>query len=254
VTERVNVLGVGISAVNMTQALEKIDGWINRGEREYVCVCPVHSVMECRRSAQLRAVFNAAGMVTPDGVPIVWVARAGGYRQVSRVYGPDLMLAELDRSDQNHHRHFFYGGGPGVARLLAQRMQARFPGLTVSGIFEPPFAPLDQLCTPETAATINEAKPDVVWIGMSSPKQDLWMARMRPLLDAPVLIAVGAAFDFHSGTVKQAPLWMQRSGLEWMYRLATNPSRLWRRYLIDNPWFLWELGLQKTGIKKFELA
>jgi N-acetylglucosaminyldiphosphoundecaprenol N-acetyl-beta-D-mannosaminyltransferase len=254
VTERVNVLGVGISAVNMTQALEKIDGWISRGEREYVCVCPVHSVMECRRSAQLRAVFNAAGMVTPDGVPIVWVARAGGYRQVSRVYGPDLMLAELDRSDQNHHRHFFYGGGPGVARLLAQRMQARFPNLTVSGILEPPFAPLDQLCTPETAATINDAKPDVVWIGMSSPKQDLWMARMRPLLDAPVLIAVGAAFDFHSGTVKQAPLWMQRSGLEWVYRLTTDPRRLWRRYLIDNPWFLWELGLQKTGIKKFELA
>jgi N-acetylglucosaminyldiphosphoundecaprenol N-acetyl-beta-D-mannosaminyltransferase len=254
VTERVNVLGVGISAVNMTQALEKIDGWISRGEREYVCVCPVHSVMECRRSAQLRAVFNAAGMVTPDGVPIVWVARAGGYRQVSRVYGPDLMLAELDRSDQKHHRHFFYGGGPGVARLLAQRMQARFPNLTVSGILEPPFAPLDQLCTPETAATINEAKPDVVWIGMSSPKQDLWMARMRPLLDAPVLIAVGAAFDFHSGTVKQAPLWMQRSGLEWVYRLTTDPRRLWRRYLIDNPWFLWELGLQKTGIKKFELA
>jgi N-acetylglucosaminyldiphosphoundecaprenol N-acetyl-beta-D-mannosaminyltransferase len=254
VTERVNVLGVGISAVNMTQALEKIDGWISRGEREYVCVCPVHSVMECRRSAQLRAVFNAAGMVTPDGVPIVWVARAGGYRQVSRVYGPDLMLAELDRSDQKHHRHFFYGGGPGVARLLAQRMQARFPNLTVSGILEPPFAPLDQLCTPETAATINDAKPDVVWIGMSSPKQDLWMARMRPLLDAPVLIAVGAAFDFHSGTVKQAPLWMQRSGLEWVYRLTTDPRRLWRRYLIDNPWFLWELGLQKTGIKKFELA
>ena len=253
-TERVNVLGVGISAVNMTQALEKIDGWISRGEREYVCVCPVHSVMECRRSAQLRAVFNAAGMVTPDGVPIVWVARAGGYRQVSRVYGPDLMLAELDRSDQNHHRHFFYGGGPGVARLLAQRMQARFPNLTVSGILEPPFAPLDQLCTPETAASINDAKPDVVWIGMSSPKQDLWMARMRPLLDAPVLIAVGAAFDFHSGTVKQAPLWMQRSGLEWVYRLTTDPRRLWRRYLIDNPWFLWELGLQKTGIKKFELA
>jgi N-acetylglucosaminyldiphosphoundecaprenol N-acetyl-beta-D-mannosaminyltransferase len=254
VTERVNVLGVGISAVNMTQALEKIDGWISHAERQYVCVCPVHSVMECRRSAQLRTILNAAGMVTPDGVPLVWVARASGYPHVSRVYGPDLMLAELDRSAQNRHRHFFYGGGPGVARLLAQRMQARSPGLTVAGFLEPPFAPLDQLCTPETAATINAAKPDVVWIGMSSPKQDLWMARMRPLLEAPVLIAVGAAFDFHSGTVKQAPLWMQRSGLEWVYRLATDPRRLWRRYLIDNPWFLWELGLQRTGIKKFELA
>jgi N-acetylglucosaminyldiphosphoundecaprenol N-acetyl-beta-D-mannosaminyltransferase len=254
VTERVNILGVGVSAVNMAQALETIDGWVSAGERRYVCVCPVHSVMECRRSPTLRTIFNAAGMVTPDGVPLVWVARAGGYRHVSRVYGPDLLLAELDRSAQNHHRHFFYGGGPDVARTLAERMQARFPGLQMAGILEPPFAPLDQLCTPETAATINAAKPDVVWIGMSSPKQDLWMARMRPLLEAPVLIAVGAAFDFHSGKVRQAPLWMQRSGLEWVYRLTTDPRRLWRRYLIDNPWFLWELGLQKTGIKKFELA
>jgi len=254
VVERGNILGVGVGALNMTLALEQIDEWVSSRDRQYVCVCPVHSIMECRRSAEVRRIFNAAGMVTPDGMPVVWVARASGHPDVSRVYGPDLMLAELGRSSRTGHRHFFYGGGPGVAVRLSARMQEHFPGLGLAGAYEPPFAPLDELCGENTARMINEARPDVVWIGMSSPKQDRWMARMRPLLDAPVLIAVGAAFDFHSGTVKQAPIWMQRSGLEWVYRLATDPRRLWRRYLVDNPWFLWELGLQKSGLKKFELA
>jgi N-acetylglucosaminyldiphosphoundecaprenol N-acetyl-beta-D-mannosaminyltransferase len=254
VIDRVNVLGVGVSAVNMATALEVIDEWVRKRERHYVCVCPVHSIMECRRSGEVQHIFNSAGMVTPDGMPLVWVARASGHPEVSRVYGPDLMLAELDASSHSGHRHFFYGGGPGVARRLAERMQARFPGLAVAGVHEPPFAPLDQLCNDETATLINDARADVVWIGMSSPKQDRWMARMRARLDAPVLIAVGAAFDFHSGSVSQAPRWMQSSGLEWTYRLATDPRRLWRRYLVDNPWFIWELGLQKSGLKKFELA
>ena len=252
--DRVNILGIGVSAVNMEQALGRIDGWVKAGKREYVCVCPVHSIMECRRSQQVRHIFNAAGMVTPDGMPVVWVARWSGFPHVSRVYGPDLMLAEMERSVASGHRHFFYGGGPGVSARLAGMMQKRFPGIAIAGVHEPPFAPLDELCTPETAEVINAARPDVVWVGMSSPKQDRWMARMRPMLDAPVLIAVGAAFDFHSGAVRQAPPWMQRSGLEWAFRLATEPRRLWRRYLVDNPWFLWELALQKTGIKKFELA
>jgi N-acetylglucosaminyldiphosphoundecaprenol N-acetyl-beta-D-mannosaminyltransferase len=252
--ERVNVLGVGVSAVNMDQALERIDRWVSSRERHYVCVCPVHSIMECQRSPEVRAIFNSAGMVTPDGMPVVWVARMSGFPNVRRVYGPDLMLAELQRSQTSGHRHFFYGGGPGVADRLADRMRQRFPAIKIAGTYEPPFAPLDQLCTPETAQRINASGADVVWVGMSSPKQDMWMARMRLLLEAPVLIAVGAAFDFHSGAVRQAPLWMQRSGLEWAFRLATDPGRLWRRYLIDNPWFLWELVLQKTGIKKFELA
>ena len=249
--ERVNILGVGVSAIDMSQALDQIDAWIRSGSREYVCVCPVHSIMECRRSAEVRRVFNGAGMVTPDGMPVVWVARSSGHPHVSRVYGPDLMLAELQRL---RHRHFLYGGGPGVAKQLAVTMRERFRGLQVAGVMEPPFASLDELCTPEAAEVINRAGADIVWIGMSSPKQDLWMARMRPLLNAPVLIAVGAAFDFLSGTVPQAPLWMQRSGLEWVHRLATDPRRLWRRYLVDNPWFVWELMLQKSGIKRFELA
>jgi N-acetylglucosaminyldiphosphoundecaprenol N-acetyl-beta-D-mannosaminyltransferase len=249
-TERVNILGVGVSAINMEDALRTVDGWIEKQQRHYVCVCPVHSIMECRRSEEVRRVFNGAGMVTPDGMPVVWVARWSGHHNVDRVYGPDLMLALIERE---RHRHFFYGGGPGVAQRLAAEMKKKFPGLEVAGYLEPPYAPLEELCTPEAAATINATHTDIVWVGMSSPKQDLWMARMRPLLEAPVLIAVGAAFDFHTGTVKQAPRWMQRSGLEWLFRLVTEPRRLWRRYLIDNPWFLWELALQTLRLKTFEL-
>ncbi|HZQ50248.1 MAG TPA: WecB/TagA/CpsF family glycosyltransferase [Candidatus Dormibacteraeota bacterium] len=252
--ERVNVLGVAVSAINMQMALAEIESWIERRERHYVCVCPVHSVMECRRSDEVRRIFNAAGMVTPDGMPIVWTVRASGHPEAARVYGPDLMLALAEQSLKTRRRHFFYGGGPGVAERLVQRLQARFPGLDVVGAYEPPFAPLDELCTDATAALIDHDQPDIVWVGISSPKQDRWMACMRPRLNAPVIIGVGAAFDFHSGTVRQAPLWMQRSGLEWLFRLGTDPRRLWKRYAVDNPWFVWELFLQLSGLKKFELG
>jgi N-acetylglucosaminyldiphosphoundecaprenol N-acetyl-beta-D-mannosaminyltransferase len=251
--ERFNVLGVGIGRLNMELALAAIRDWVASGSRVYVCVCPVHSVMECRRSEEVRRVFNAAGMVTPDGMPLVWAARLQGVPGVERVYGPDLLLAQLADSVAAGHRHYFYGGREGVAESLAAAMKERFPGLRVVGLETPPFGPLDELCTPDAAARINAAKPDVVWVGMSSPRQDLWMARMRGLLDAPVLVAIGAAYDFHTGTVRQAPRWMQRSGLEWLFRLLSEPRRLWRRYVYDNPRFLWEFGLQMLRLRRFEL-
>lgn len=250
--ERVNVLGVGVSAINMDQALGEIDDWVAEGRRGYVCVCNVHSVMECQRSDELRRIFNRAGLVTPDGVPLVWLGRRH-YPGMARVYGPDLMLAELERSPTKRHRHFLYGGGPGIGLRLAETMKSRFPGLQIAGVMEPPFAPLDTLCTPEAAAAINASGADVVWVGVGSPKQERWMARMRPLLEAPVLVGVGAAFDFHSGTVPQAPRWMMRAGLEWLFRLASDPRRLWRRYVIDNPWFLFAVALQGLGLKRYEL-
>jgi len=251
--ERFNVLGVGIGRLNMELALAAIRDWVASGSRVYVCVCPVHSVMECRRSDEVRRVFNAAGMVTPDGMPLVWAARLQGHREVGRVYGPDLLLAQLADSVAAGHSHYFFGGRDGVAERLAAAMNERFPGLRVAGWETPPFGPLDEICTPDAAATINRAGPDVVWVGMSSPRQDLWMARMRELLHAPVLIAIGAAYDFHTGSVRQAPRWMQRSGLEWLFRLASEPRRLWRRYVYDNPRFLWEFGLQTLGLRRFEL-
>ena len=251
--ERFNVLGVGIGQLNMGLALAAIRDWVSSSARVYVCVCPVHSVMECRRSEELRAVFNAAGMVTPDGMPLVWAARLQRVAGVERVYGPDLVLAQLADSLAAGHRHYFYGGREGVAERFAAAMSRRFPGLRVAGWDTPPFGPLDEICTPDAAARINAAGPDIVWVGMSSPRQDLWMARMRELLDAPVLIAVGAAYDFHTGSVRQAPRWMQRSGLEWLFRLLSEPRRLWRRYVYDNPRFLWEFGLQMLRLRRFEL-
>lgn len=252
VRDRINVLGVGVSLVNMDDALDEIARWISKRERGYVCVCNVHSVMDCQRSDDLKRIFNAAGMVTPDGMPLVWLGRTRNPR-VSRVYGPDLMLAELKGSITSGHRHFFFGGGAGIGTRLSDKMGVMFPGIAIAGVLEPPYAPLDDLSTTDIASRINDSNADVVWVGIGSPKQERWMARMRPLLDAPVLIAVGAAFDFHSGTVRQAPGWMQRAGLEWLFRFSTEPRRLWRRYLIDNPWFVWALALQKLGWRRYEI-
>jgi N-acetylglucosaminyldiphosphoundecaprenol N-acetyl-beta-D-mannosaminyltransferase len=246
---RVDVLGVGISPINLDAALGQIDEWILRRSRAYVCVCTVHTVMECRRSADLRKAVNAAGMVTPDGMPLVWLSRLAGHAQVSRVYGPDLMLAELQRSVSTPHRHYLYGGGPGVAETLGEVMRRRFPGVEIVGTFTPPFAPVAELCTPEAVSRINAASADIVWVGISSPKQERWMALMRPHLQAPVLIGVGAAFDFHTGRVRQAPRWIQGSGFEWLFRLSQEPQRLWRRYLVDNPVFLFEIARQALGRK-----
>ncbi len=246
------MLGVGVSAINMELALAEIDRWVAAHEPDYVCVCTVHGVMDCQRFDDLKQIFNQAGLVTPDGMPLVWLGGAK-HPQVSRVYGPDLMLAEFARSQSTGHRHYLYGGLNGTGDRLAARMRARFPGVEIVGVMEPPFAPLGDLASKDTAASINAAGPDVVWVGIGSPKQERWMARMRPLLDASVLIGVGAAFDFHSGAVRQAPRWMQRSGLEWLFRLVIDPRRLWRRYLIDNPWFVWALAMQRLGIRRYEI-
>lgn len=247
------MLGVGISPINMTMAIERLNRWIMERASVYVSVSNVHSVMECQRDPRLRAIVNAAGMTTPDGMPLVWLARHHGHPHVSRVYGPDLMLAELQSSLKTGHRHFFYGGRAGVADRLKAAMEQRFPGISIVGTLSPPLGTAEELCTEETALTINRRQPDIVWVGVSSPKQEFWMACMRSKLEAPVLIGVGAAFDFHSGNVAQAPLWMQRSGLEWLFRLAREPRRLWRRYLIDNPWFLWKVTGQFAGWRRYPL-
>jgi N-acetylglucosaminyldiphosphoundecaprenol N-acetyl-beta-D-mannosaminyltransferase len=235
---RVDILGVNVSAVNMVQTLRTIEGWIATGEKNYVCVTGVHGVMESQRDEDLRRIHNAAGLVTPDGMPLVWVSRLYGHRRVERVYGPDLLLALCTRSARRGHRNYFYGGGEGVAERLAERLRERFPGLKVVGTHSPPFRELSSDEDDEVVQTINRSRPDIVWIGLSTPKQEKWMARHSPRLNAAVLIGVGAAFDFHAGLKKQAPRWMQRNGLEWLYRLGSEPSRLWRRYLRNNPLFV----------------
>ena len=250
---RVNILGVGISAINMDIALDLIEAWIAHRESHYICVTPVHSVMECQRDPELRHICNASGMTTPDGMPLVWLSRLHGYHYVDRVYGPDLMLALCECSARRSYRHFFYGGAEGVPEQLAANLQHRFPGLIIVGIYSPPFRSLTPDEDDQIVQMINDANPDVVWVGLGSPKQERWMAAHIGRLKAPVLIGVGAAFDFLAGRKRQSPRWMQHSGLEWLFRLLTEPRRLWRRYLVNNPLFVLLVLAQALGLRRYSL-
>jgi N-acetylglucosaminyldiphosphoundecaprenol N-acetyl-beta-D-mannosaminyltransferase len=234
---RVDVLGVEISAIDLGVAVEEMGRWIAEGERHYVCVTGVHGVMESQRDPQLRRIHNSSGLTTPDGMPMVWSCHRAGLGEVSRVYGPDLMLAVCDQAVKRGWSMYFYGGAPGVADRLAERLSRRFPGLRVAGTHCPPFRPLTEEEDGAVIEEINGASPDIVWVGLSTPKQERWMWDHRDTLRAAALVGVGAAFDIHSGALPQAPPWMQRCGLEWLYRLLREPRRLWRRYLSNNPRF-----------------
>ena len=249
VAMRVNILGVGVSPINMEMAVNFIFDWIYKREPHYVCVSNVYTIMESQRDPALKRIHNAAGLVTPDGMPLVWLSRLMGFRRVERVCGPDLLLAICERSTRTGFRHFFYGGAPGVAEKLVVRLRSRFPDLRIAGTYSPPFRPLTQEEDLSIVEHINSSKPDIVWVGTGTPKQDHWMGEHVGRLCAPVLVGVGAAFDFHSGSKKQAPRWMQKSGLEWSFRLMTEPRRLWRRYLVNNPLFLWLIFLQALGVR-----
>lgn len=236
--ERVDILGVHVSAIDPPMALAEIERWVTEREQHYVCVTGVHGVMESQRDPQLREIHNRSGLTTPDGMPMVWAGRRAGASWMQRVYGPDLMLAVLERAAERGWTSYLYGGKEGVPEVLADRLAARFPGLRIVGTFSPPFR---SLTADEDAAVvdrINAASPDLVWVGLSTPKQERWMAAHVGRLTAPALLGVGAAFDIHAGTLSQAPRWMQRSGLEWLYRLYREPRRLWRRYLSNNPRFV----------------
>jgi N-acetylglucosaminyldiphosphoundecaprenol N-acetyl-beta-D-mannosaminyltransferase len=243
------VLGVSLSAVSIPIALWRLEGWLADGEPRYVCLAPAHAIMDYRRAPELLRIANEAGMVTPDGMAIVWILRLMGHRNVERVYGPDLMLAACERSLETGWKHFFYGGGPDVAQDLRRRLEERFPSLAIAGTYTPPFRPL----TPdEDRAVIEQIRAsgaDIVWVGISTPKQERWMAEHVGKVGAPVLIGVGAAFDFLSGHKPQAPRWMQRSGLEWLFRLGTEPRRLWRRYA-EYPLFAALVAAQLLGLRR----
>lgn len=250
--KKVNILGVGVSSINPTLALEAINQWIAGEVRTYVCVRDVHGVVCCWSDASLRKIHNQAGMVTPDGMPLTWICRLKGQAQVRRVYGPELMAAACEDGIAKGYRHFLYGGAPGVVEKLSERLRVRFPGLQVCGVWTPPFRALTPDEDRAVVEAINAARPDIVWVGLSTPKQEFWMHAHRSRLQAPLLIGVGAAFDFHAGTKPQAPRWMQRSGLEWLFRLCSEPVRLAPRYLKIIPLFLLLIVLQLTGLCRFE--
>jgi N-acetylglucosaminyldiphosphoundecaprenol N-acetyl-beta-D-mannosaminyltransferase len=246
-----NVLGVSVSAVNMPSAVDDIRAAIQDRVGGYICVTGVHGVMESQRDPALRSIHNSAWLVVPDGMPLVWLSRAAGHRHVGRVYGPDLMLEVCAQSVEWGARHYFYGGNEGVPEDLANRLSERFPGLQVAGTFSPPFRSLSEDEDREIVDMVNAQSPDIVWVGLSTPKQERWMAEHVGRLTAPVMLGVGAAFDFHAGLKPQAPRWMQRSGLEWLFRLATEPRRLWRRYLRNNPTFVALIVAQKLGLRRY---
>jgi N-acetylglucosaminyldiphosphoundecaprenol N-acetyl-beta-D-mannosaminyltransferase len=250
---RANILGVGVSAIRMELALTQVREWITQRASKYVCVTNVHVIMESYRAPKLRSVLNAAGMITPDGVPLVWLCHLQGFHHVQRVYGPDLLLATCEQSLKTGWKHYFYGGGPDVAELLARRLTQRFPDLTIVGWDTPPFRPLTLEEDQAAIDKINASGADIIWVGLGAPKQEYWMADHLGKLTAPVMIGIGAAFDFHAGLKKQAPHWMQSIGLEWLFRLSTEPRRLWKRYLINNPLFVILVFLQWLGIKKYTL-
>ena len=233
------VLGAPVSVIDYEGTIEVMDGLVADRQRGYVCVAPVHAVMEARDDPEMLAALRGATLVVPDGMPVVWAANLLGERLHDRVYGPELMLRYSDRCARVGHRVWLYGGrDQGSLVQLALSMRRRHPGIKVVGGYSPPFRPLTAEEEDNVTAEINAARPDVLWVGIGVPKQEKWMAHMRERLDVPVMCGVGAAFDFHSGRVPMAPRWMQERGLEWVYRTAQEPRRLLPRYLYTNPRFV----------------
>jgi N-acetylglucosaminyldiphosphoundecaprenol N-acetyl-beta-D-mannosaminyltransferase len=251
---RFNVLGTGISVLSLDEARDLMLTVRGRKKMGYVCATGVHGVSEAVRDPAFQEILNRAWFNVPDGMPLVWLGRWHGHGTITRVYGPDLMLAVCDAGRSIGLTHYFYGGAVGVAEELRTRLSARFDGLSVVGTFTPPFRPLNPAELAHLQADVAAKQPDVIWIGLSTPKQERFAAEVAGSLDAGVLVTVGAAFDFHAGRVRQAPRWMQQSGLEWFYRLCMEPRRLWKRYLVNNPLFLIRIGAQLSGLRKYPLA
>lgn len=248
---RVSILGVKVSALNMGLALTQMQTWINDRVPAYVCVAPAHSIMDCINDSNLIPVFNSASMVTPDGMAVVWLLKLRGYSNVDRVYGPDLLLSACQYGLDKGWRHYFYGGTPGVVEELSANLEQHYPGLQIAGVYSPPFRELSEEEDCEVVDRINASQADIVWVGIGSPRQEVWMNQHLDRLKAPVQIGVGAAFDFHARRKKQAPRWIQRSGLEWLFRLVTEPKRLWRRY-IQYPLFVFLVTEQLIGLRKYK--
>lgn len=250
---RVNVLGVGISVLNLPSALAAIADAVRARRKGYICVTGVHGVMEAQTDESFRRILNGAFLCTPDGMPMVWLGKLRGHSEMSRVYGPDLLLDVCAWSETSGCRHFFFGGAPGVAEQLRAKLTGWFPRLQVVGCYTPPFRPLNADEEKQLQEAVRAVRPDILWIGLSTPKQEKFMAEFLPKLDVTLMVGVGAAFDFHAGRVKQAPRWMQRGGLEWFYRLCQEPRRLAKRYLKNNPLFALKIVGQLCGWSKHTL-
>lgn len=244
-----DVLGVQVSAIDLAQAVALADQWLIAGAPGYVCLTGVHGVMEAQSDPALRRILNNATINAPDGMPMSWVGRLQGFQTMDRVFGPDFMLALCELAAARGYRNFLYGGKPGVAQTLSEALCRRFPGLQVVGTYTPPFGPLTEAQERELYNQIRTLRPHIVWVGLSTPKQELFMAQHVKQLEVPLLVGVGAAFDFHTGQIRDCSRWIKRAGLQWLHRLLQDPRRLWRRYLRNNPAFLWKVAWQLAGLR-----
>jgi N-acetylglucosaminyldiphosphoundecaprenol N-acetyl-beta-D-mannosaminyltransferase len=252
--ERANVLGVGVHATNLRAAADLIESAVAKDRKGYVCVTGVHGVMEAQRNVQFKGILDRAMLVVPDGVPTVWIGRWEGHDNMGRVFGPDLMMEVCERSMVSGHTHFLYGGKPGIAEELRETLTKRFPGIRILGTHTPPFRPLSAAEKAQLQREVCKLTPDIIWIGLSTPKQEQFMAENLNSLECKIMVGVGAAFDIHTGRVKDAPDWVKVAGLQWFHRLCQEPSRLWKRYLVNNVGFVVRMFLHFAGIKRYQLV
>jgi N-acetylglucosaminyldiphosphoundecaprenol N-acetyl-beta-D-mannosaminyltransferase len=245
------VLGVGIHAVDVDSTVECLADVISFKSNEYVCITGVHGVVEAMNDAGIRGILNSALLNVPDGMPLVWVGRILGFKQTGRVYGPDLMLKLCERSIKEGGGHFLYGGKPGIVEDLKAILECKFPGIRIVGTYCPPFRPLNDQEEQELIDTVARVKPDLFWVGLSTPKQERFMADYSSKLDTKVMLGVGAAFDLHTGRMKDAPSWVKRAGLQWLHRFCQEPLRLGKRYLKIVPVFIVMETLELMGLAKF---
>jgi N-acetylglucosaminyldiphosphoundecaprenol N-acetyl-beta-D-mannosaminyltransferase len=245
------VLGVRVHAVQIPDVTAQMETWISAREScHFIAVTGMHGVSESQRDPQLKRILNEADLVVPDGMPLVWLGKRQGFPLRRRVYGPELMQT-FCRQTGPQYRHFLYGGMPGVPERLSGILRSQF-GINVVGEYSPPFRALTPQEDQDIIDRINSSSTDVLWVGLSTPKQERWMHEHRPKLRVPVLVGVGAAFDLNGGVIKQAPSWMQERGLEWAFRLSQEPKRLWRRYLINGSEFVWQVALEMMSLRRFE--
>ncbi len=250
-----HVLGVKVSAVDLNSAIDLADRWIgSTAGHAYVCVTGVHGVMEAHADCELRRILNHALINVPDGMPMTWVGRLQGFREMDRVFGPDLMMALCRLSAQRGYRNFFYGGKPGIAELLSESLRRRTPGLQVVGTFAPPFRDLTLEEERDLLARVRGSRPHILWVGLSTPKQERFMAQYVDYLQVPLMVGVGAAFDYHTGQIRDCSEWVKRAGLQWLHRLIQDPRRLWKRYLRNNPAFLWHIGCQLSQLRQYPVG
>lgn len=231
------VLSAPIDVLTWEHALARISTWAAQRESRYVCICNVHSVITAGQDKTFGRMVSEADMVTPDGAPVAWMLRKLGYADQQRINGPDLMWKYCEQAAQTGESIYLYGGMPETLEILQRHLADVFPGLRVAGAYSPPFRGATDEEDEADVARINASGATTVWVSLGCPKQEMWMAAHRGRVNA-VMIGVGAAFDYHAGTIKRAPKWMQNAGLEWLHRLCSEPRRLWRRYLVTNTLFV----------------